>query len=120
MRSIPGMTVICPSDAVETEKAVQAVMDFNGPAYVRLGRADIPVFNDAKMQFQIGKGIVLREGKDVSIVATGLCVYECLQAAEILAQNGVQAEVINMHTIKPLDKELLLSSAKSSERSFVP
>lgn len=115
MRSIPGMTVVCPSDAVETEMAVRAVMQHEGPVYVRLGRADIPVFNDKEtLAFTLGKGICLREGETVSLIATGLCVYEALQAADILANQGVQAEVINISTIKPLDKELIIRSAQKT------
>lgn len=117
MRSIPGMTVVCPSDAVETEMAVRAVMRHEGPVYVRLGRADIPVFNDKEtLAFTLGKGICLREGQTVSLIATGLCVYEALQAADILAKQGVQAEVINISTIKPLDKELIIRSAQKTGR----
>jgi transketolase len=115
MRSIPGMTVVCPSDAVETEMAVRAVMQYEGPVYVRLGRADIPVFNDKETApFTLGKGICLREGETVSLIATGLCVYEALRAAEILEKQGVQAEVINISTIKPLDKELIVRSAQKT------
>lgn len=117
MRSIPGMTVICPSDGVETEEAIKAVFGFDGPAYVRLGRSDVPLFNDRlDYKFTLGKGITLKQGQDVTIVATGLCVYEALCASEILAQRGIDAEVINIHTIKPLDKELLCASAKKTGR----
>ena len=116
MRTIPGMTVVCPSDAVETEKAIRAVMQTDDPTYVRLGRADVPVFNDEDMEFTLGKGRLLRKGKDVTIVATGLCVYESLQASKLLAEQGVDAEVINIHTIKPLDKDMVCSSAQKTSR----
>lgn len=116
MRSIPGMTVVCPSDAVETEKAVRAVMKIDGPAYVRLGRADVPVFNDEKTDFTLGKGVCLKEGKDITMIATGLCAYESLQASKLLEEKGISAEVINIHTIKPLDKHLVCSSAQKTGR----
>ena len=115
MRTIPGMTVVCPADGVETEEAVKAVLEINGPVYMRLGRANVPQFNDSKnYSFTLGKGITLKEGKDITIVATGLCVYESLLAAELLKGKGIDAEVINIHTIKPIDKELLISSAKKT------
>ena len=106
MRTIPGMVVINPSDDVEARAAVRAAYEHEGPVYLRFGRLAVPVINDRPdYQFEIGKGITLREGTDLTIVATGLCVSGALEAAEKLAAEGVSAEVINIHTIKPLDKE---------------
>lgn len=117
MRTIPGMTIIVPSDDVETKAAVRAAIETEGPFYLRFGRFAVPVINDRPdYKFEVGKGIVLREGKDVTIAATGLCVASALDAAEKLAADGISAEVINFHTIKPLDKELLLASAKKTGR----
>lgn len=117
MRAIPGMTVVCPADGVETEAAIRAILRHEGPVYVRVGRSDVPVFNDAETyEFTLGKGILLREGRDVTLVATGLCVYEALRAAEILSDQGIDAEVINLHTIKPIDGEIILRSAKKTGR----
>ncbi len=115
MRMIPGMVVINPCDDVEARAAVRAAYEYVGPVYLRFGRLAIPVINDADTyQFEIGKGITLKEGKDVTIVATGLCVYESLEAAKLLAAEGIDAEVINIHTIKPLDEELVVASAKKT------
>lgn len=115
MRSIPGMVVICPSDDVEAKAAVRAAAEYDGPVYLRLGRLAVPVFNDPESyQFEIGKGVVMKEGTDVTIVATGLEVNEALQAAKLLEADGIHAEVINIHTIKPIDKELLTASAKKT------
>ena len=115
MRTIPGMTVIVPADDVEAKAAVEAAIQFEGPVYLRFGRAAVPVINDnPDYQFEIGKGTLLREGKDVTIVATGTCVSGALEAAEKLAADGIEAEVINIHTIKPLDEELVLASAKKT------
>lgn len=115
MRGLPGMVVINPADDVEAKAAVKAAIEHYGPVYLRFGRAPIPVYNDEnEYEFQLGKGIVLKEGKDVSILATGLEVYEALQAAEMLAEDGIDAEVINIHTIKPLDTELVLASARKT------
>ncbi|HIT66914.1 MAG TPA: transketolase family protein [Candidatus Merdisoma merdipullorum] len=115
MRTIPGMTVICPADDVEARAAVKAAAEYVGPVYLRFGRLAVPVFNDeATYKFEIGKGILLREGTDLTIVATGLCVNSALEAAEKLAADGVSAEVINIHTIKPLDEEIILKSAKKT------
>lgn len=115
MRTIPGMVIINPADDVEARAAVKAAAEYVGPVYLRFGRMAVPVFNDeATYKFEIGKGIVLREGTDVTIVATGLCVNSALEAAEKLAADGVSAEVINIHTIKPLDEELILASAKKT------
>ena len=112
MRSIPGMTVICPADDVEARAAVKAAYAHQGPVYLRFGRLTVPVFHEEGLDFQIGKGEVLRDGTDVAIIANGLLVYEAIQAAETLAAEGVSAMVINMATVKPLDEELVLSAAK--------
>ena len=115
MRTIPGMVIINPADDVEARAAVFAAAEYEGPVYLRFGRMAVPVFNDeATYKFELGKGIVLREGTDLTIVATGLCVNSALEAAEKLAAEGVSAEVINIHTIKPLDEELILASAKKT------
>lgn len=115
MRTIPGMTVIVPSDDVEAKAAVEAAINFDGPVYMRFGRAAVPVINDTPdYKFEIGKGVLLREGSDITIVATGTCVSSALEAAEKLAADGISAEVINIHTIKPLDAELVLASAKKT------
>ena len=115
MRAIPGMTVLQPCDDVEARAMIKALYDFDGPAYVRLGRLAVPVFNDEETyKFELGKGVVLREGKDVTIVATGLEVFEAMVAAEKLAADGIEAKVINIHTIKPLDEELIVASAKET------
>lgn len=113
MRSIPGMVVMSPADDVEAKAMVKAAYEYVGPVYMRFGRAAQPVFHDAQtFKFQIGKGEVLREGADVAIIANGLMVYEAVKAAETLAAEGIDAMVINMATIKPLDEELVLASAK--------
>ena len=112
MRSIPGMTVICPADGVEAEAAVKAAYEMDGPVYLRFGRLAIPQFHEEGFNFQIGKGEVLRDGTDVAIIANGLLVYEAIQAGEILAEAGINAMVINMATIKPLDEELVIAAAK--------
>ena len=115
MRTIPGMTVINPSDDVEAKAAIRALVDFDGPAYVRLGRLAVPVINDTpEYHFEIGKGITLREGSDVTILATGLMVGAALEAAEQLQGEGISARVINIHTIKPLDAELVLQAARET------
>ncbi len=115
MRAIPGMVIINPSDDVETKAAVKAAYEYDGPVYLRFGRLAVPVINDhADYKFEIGKGVVLREGKDVALVATGLEVAETLEAAEMLAADGIQAKVINIHTIKPLDEELIVAAAKET------
>lgn len=115
MRTLPGMVVINPCDDVEAKAAVRAAYEYVGPVYLRFGRLAIPVINDAETyRFEIGKGVLLREGRDVTIIATGLCVSESLKAADLLAEAGIHAEVINIHTIKPLDEELVLASAKKT------
>ncbi len=115
MRTIPGMVVMCPSDDVEAKAAVRAALEHEGPVYIRFGRAAVPVINDKPdYHFEIGKGTVLREGKDVTIVATGICVDSALGAAEKLAADGIDAEVVNICTIKPLDEDLIVKSAKKT------
>ena len=117
MRSIPGMTVIVPSDDTEARAAVRAALDCAGPVYIRLGRLAAPVINDpVAYDFKMGRGVTLREGGDVTIVATGLMVAAAIQAAEALSAKGVAAEVINIHTVKPLDEELVRASAKKTGR----
>lgn len=112
MREIPGMVVINPSDDVEAKAAVKAAYEHQGPVYLRFGRLAVPVINDREdYKFEIGKGVRLKEGKDVSIVATGLCVNSALAAAEVLASEGIDAEVINIHTIKPIDADLIVATA---------
>ena len=118
MRTIPGMVVINPADDVEAKAAVRAALEYVGPVYLRFGRLAVPVFNDAESyKFEIGKGIVLKEGTDVTIFATGLEVNESMEAAKMLEADGISAEVINIHTIKPIDKELLTASAKKTGKA---
>ena len=113
MRSIPGMTVICPSDDVEARAAVKAAYEHEGPVYMRFGRSGVPVFHDEEtFRFEIGKGEVLQDGDDVAIIATGIMTCEALKAGEELKAEGISARVINMGTIKPLDEELVLKAAK--------
>ena len=115
MRTIPGMVVINPADDVEARAAVRAAYEHQGPVYLRFGRLAVPVINDRPdYKFELGKGVVLREGKDLTIIATGLPVSNCLEAAEKLAADGIDAKVINIHTIKPLDKELVVAAAKET------
>ena len=116
MRSIPGMVVICPADGVEAEAATKAAYEYKGPVYLRMGRLAVPVFHEEGFQFQIGKGEVMREGNDIAIIANGLRVYEAIQAGEKLAEMGINARIINMSTIKPLDEELVLKAAKECGR----
>ena len=112
MRTIPGMVVINPSDDVEAKAAVRAAYEHNGPVYLRFGRLAVPVINDRPdYKFELGKGVTLREGKDVAVIATGLPVNNCLEAAEKLAKDGINAKVINIHTIKPLDEEIVIAAA---------
>ena len=119
MRSIPGMVVINPSDEIEAKAAVLAAYEHEGPVYMRFGRLAVPVINDnPDYKFELGKGVTLREGNDIAIFATGLCVSPALEAAERLAQEGVNARVINIHTIKPLDEELVLKAAEETKQLF--
>ncbi len=115
MRTIPGMVVMCPSDDIEAKAAVMAAAEYEGPVYMRFGRAACPIINDKPdYKFEIGKGTVVKEGKDLTIVATGICVGNALEAAEMLAKDGIDAEVINICTIKPLDEDIIIKSAKKT------
>ena len=115
MRTIPGMVVMCPADDVEARAVVRAALEYEGPVYIRFGRAAVPVINDRPdYKFEIGKGTVVREGRDVTIVATGICVDSALGAAEKLAADGIEAEVISICTIKPLDEDIIINSAKKT------
>lgn len=115
MRTIPGMTVLCPSDGVETEKALAWAIEHDGPVYMRLGRPDVPLFNEENMEFSL-KNACMKEGKDVTLFATGLCVYECLKASEILKEKNIDAEIIGVRSLKPIDEESLLASAQKTGR----
>lgn len=118
MRTIPGMVILNPSDYVEAKAAVQAAYEYEGPVYLRFGRLAVPVINESDdYKFEIGKGVVLKEGKDLTIIATGLCVSESLKAAELLKNDGIDAEVINIHTIKPIDEQLILKSVKKTGKA---
>ena len=115
MRTIPGMVVVCPSDDVEAKAAVKAAYEHKGPVYLRFGRLAVPVINDTPdYKFELGKGITLRDGKDITVVATGLMVAEALDAAKALADEGIDVRVINIHTVKPLDEELILKAARET------
>ena len=114
MRTIPGMVVMCPSDDVETRKAVQAAYEYQGPVYIRTGRLAVPVFHEEDAEFKIGKGEVINEGNDITIVATGLMVEEARQAALQLEEKGISCRVINICTIKPIDEEILIQAAKET------
>lgn len=119
MRGIPGMVVLNPSDDVEARAATKAIYEYEGPVYMRLGRSAVPVLNtNPDYKFEIGKGIVMREGKDVTLIATGLEVYETVEAAKLLAEDGIDAMVINIHTIKPLDRELVVKAAKATGKVY--
>lgn len=116
MRTIPGMVIINPSDDIEAKAAVQAAVSYKGPMYLRFGRPPVNIINDnPNYNFTLGKGVTLKEGTDITIVATGICVNNCLEVAELLLEDGIFAEVINIHTIKPIDKELLIKSAKKTK-----
>lgn len=115
MRAIPGMTVICPADAIETDAAVKAAIRHNGPVYLRLGRLPVPIiFDEPTYEFKIGKGITLRQGDDVTIIATGLMLFEAVEAANQLAAQGIHARVINIHTVKPIDSDIIIKAAKET------
>ncbi|MBC8390597.1 MAG: transketolase family protein [Actinobacteria bacterium] len=117
-RVIPGMRVIVPCDAVETKKVIKKIVDIPGPFYVRLGRADVPVITSEETEFEIGKGYVLKEGKDVTLIGCGMTVFEILGAADILASENIDAEVINMSSIKPIDGDLIIESANKTKKIF--
>ena len=115
MRTIPGMAIINPCDDVEARAAVRAAVEFDGPVYMRFGRLAVPIINDAETyNFEMGKGVIMKDGSDVTIVATGLMVCEAMDAAEILKNDGISARVVNIHTIKPLDVELICKCAKET------
>ena len=115
MRTIPNMTVIVPSDGVEAMAAVKKIAEYQGPVYLRLGRLAVPVINDQEnYEFEIGKGVTLKEGADITIIATGLMVHEALKAAKSLEDNGVEARVVNLHTIKPIDSDLIIKAAEET------
>ena len=115
MRTIPGMVIINPADDVEAKAAVRAAIEHVGPVYLRFGRMAVPVVNDAETyKFELGKGITLRDGKDITVVATGLMVAEAIEAGELLAKEGIDARIINIHTIKPLDEELICKAARET------
>ena len=114
MRTIPGMTIINPADETEAKKAMYAAMEHDGPVYMRFGRLAVPVVFDDDYKFEIGKGVELREGNDVTIIATGLMVNEALQAYELLKEEGISARIINMATIKPIDKDIIVDAAKKT------
>ncbi len=116
MRTIPGMTVVNPSDGVSARLLLKQVVDFDGPAYVRLGRAAVPVFYDETADIRLGKGNVLRPGRDVTVIATGIMVAEAMLAASQLAEEGIDVRVIDMHTIKPLDEDIIIEAAKETGR----
>ena len=114
MRSIPGMVVICPADDVEARQAVKAAYYYEGPVYLRFGRLAVPVFHEESYHFEIGKGEVIREGNDITIIANGLMVAEAIEAGKMLEEKGISADIINIATIKPLDEELVIASAKKT------
>ena len=117
MRTIPGMVVINPCDDIEARLAVKSAIEHDGPVYLRFGRLPVPVINNVpNYKFELGKGVLLKEGKDITIVATGLCVSEALNAANLLLKDGIDAEIINIHTIKPLDEDIIVNSAKKTKR----
>jgi transketolase len=119
MSVIPGMVVLNPSDDIEARAAVKAAIDYVGPVYMRFGRAPVEIINDFdEYHFEIGKGVKLKEGKDITIIATGICVSESLKCAETLAKEGIDAEVINIHTIKPIDQDIIIESAKKTGHVF--
>lgn len=115
MRSLPGMTIINPADYVEAKAAVLAMAEYVGPTYLRFGRLAVPVFNDeATYKFELGKGITMKDGKDITIIATGLMVAEAVEAGKALAEMGIDARIINIHTIKPIDRDIIIKAAKET------
>lgn len=115
MRSLPGMTIINPADYVEAKAAVLAMADFVGPTYLRFGRLAVPVFNDeATYKFEVGKGVTMKDGKDITIIATGLMVAEAVEAGKALAEMGIDARIINIHTIKPIDRDIIIKAARET------
>lgn len=119
MRTIPGMVVMCPSDDIETKECVKAAAEYEGPVYIRLGRLAVPVINDhADYKFEWGKGMVLQEGDEIAIIATGLCVESAMTAGKMLAKEGISTRVINIHTIKPIDEDIIIKAAKECKMIF--
>ncbi len=118
MRVLPGMTVICPCDGIEARQAVEAALNIDGPVYIRLGRAATPVITSLDTPFEVGKGVVLKDGGDITIFATGILVVEALKAADILSEQGIEVNVINIHTIKPMDDTLVRKYASESKHIF--
>ena len=116
MRTIPGMVIINPADDVEAKEAVKAAYEYKGPVYMRFGRLAVPIINDRDYKFELFKGVKLKNGKDVTLIATGLCVSETLEAAKILEKYSINAEVINIHTLKPIDKNIILESVKKTNK----
>lgn len=114
MTAIPNMTVINPADDVEAKAAVLAMADYEGPTYMRFGRLAVPIFNTPDYRFEVGKGVMLRDGKDITIIATGLMVAEAIEAGSALKEQGIDARVINIHTIKPIDREIILKAARET------
>lgn len=115
MRSLPNMLVLCPADAVETKKCIYKAVEHNGPVYIRLGRSKVPVIFDDNYEFEIGKGVLLKDGNDITIIATGVMVSKALEAAEELEKEGISPRVINMPTIKPIDKDIIIKAAKETK-----
>ncbi len=115
MRSLPNMTVVCPADSVSTEALIKAVAEYYGPVYVRLGRSGVPVIYDENQKFELGKANTIEDGSDITIIATGIMVSEALEASELLAKEGISARVIDMHTIKPIDKDVIIKAARETK-----
>ena len=114
MRTIPGMTVINPSDGISTAKLLEKAMEIDGPCYVRLGRSAVPVFYDESAAFEIGRGKTVREGSDVTVIATGIMVNEAVMAADELKKQNIDVRVIDIHTIKPIDRDIIIKAAKET------
>ncbi|MFA7573649.1 MAG: transketolase C-terminal domain-containing protein, partial [Lutispora sp.] len=114
MRAIPNMTIVNPADALSTKKAIEAAINYNGPMYIRLGRLAVPEVYKDDMEFNVGRGILIEEGKDVTIIAAGFMVHLAIEASAMLKEEGIAAEVIDMHTIKPIDRELIIKSAQKT------
>ena len=115
MRTLPKMVVLCPADAVETKQCIFKAVEYDGPVYIRLGRAKVPVIFDENYEFQLGKGVQLKDGKDITIIATGVMVERALRASERLMEEGISARVINISTIKPIDKDIIIKAAKETK-----
>lgn len=118
-RVIPGMRVIVPCDSVETKKVIKKIIDIPGPFYIRLGREDVSIITDENTEFQVGRGYLMREGKDVTLIGCGMTVFEIIKAAELLAEKNIDSEIINMSSIKPIDEELIIKSCKKTAKVFI-